>query len=69
MSITTCEKFKGEIENYLSNGQNNFESKIDSAFSSLKFKTWLCKTNIIKKDIQPIPTGTATQVIAVVRGA
>ena len=50
MPITTCEKFKGEIENYLINGQNNFESKIDSAFSSLKFKTWLCKANIIKKD-------------------
>jgi hypothetical protein len=50
MNITNCEKFKGEIENYLSNGPNNFESKIDSAFSSLKFKTWLCKTNIIKKD-------------------
>jgi len=29
----------------------------------------LVMTNIIKKDIQPIPTGTATQVIAVVRGA
>ena len=50
MSITNCEKFKGEIENYLGNGQNNLESKIDRTFSSLKFKTWLCKTNIIKKD-------------------
>jgi len=50
MFTTTCKKFKGEIENYLRNGQNNIESKIDSAFSSLKFKTWLCKTNNIKKD-------------------
>jgi len=50
MSNTTCKKFKGEIENYLRNGQNNLESKIDRAFSSLNFKTWLCQTNIIKKD-------------------
>ncbi len=50
MNTTNCKKFKGEVENYLRNGQNNIESKIDSAFSSLKFKTWLCKTNIIKKD-------------------
>ena len=50
MNTTNCKKFKGEIENYIGNGQNNLESKIDNAFSSLKFKTWLCKTNIIKKD-------------------
>ena len=50
MSITNCQKFKGEIENYLSNGINNIESKIDAAFSALNFKTWLCKSNIIKKD-------------------
>lgn len=50
MFTTTCKKFKGEIENYLNNGPNNFESKIEGAFSSLKFKTWLCQTNIIKKD-------------------
>ncbi|RZB30151.1 MAG: hypothetical protein SRB1_02431 [Desulfobacteraceae bacterium Eth-SRB1] len=49
MTTTNCEKFKGEIQNYLVNGQNNFDSKIDSLFSSLKFKTWLCRTNIIKK--------------------
>lgn len=49
MFNTTCAKFKGEIENYLRNGQNNIESKIDNVFSSLKFKTWLCKSNIIKK--------------------
>jgi ubiquitin len=50
MSITNCQKFKGEIQNYLDNGINNIESKIDAAFSSLNFKTWLCKSNIIKKD-------------------
>ena len=50
MSTTNCKKFKGEIENYLSNGLHNFESKIDGAFSALKFRTWLCKVNIIKKD-------------------
>ena len=50
MITTKCIKFKGEIENYLRNDQNNIDSKIDSAFSSLKFKTCLCKTNIIKKD-------------------
>ena len=50
MSTTTRKIFKGEIENYLRNGPNNIESRIDSAFSSLKFKTWLCKANIIKKD-------------------
>ncbi len=50
MCITNRTKFKGEIENYLRNGQNNFDSKINSAFLSLKFKTLLCRTNIIKKD-------------------
>ena len=45
MNTTNCKKFKGEIENYLSNGLQNFESKIDGAFSALNFKTWLCKAN------------------------
>lgn len=49
MSTINCAKFKGEIENYLSNGHNNFESKIDEAFSDLKLKTILCRANIIKK--------------------
>jgi hypothetical protein len=44
MSITNLTKFKGEIENYLRNGQNKFDSKIDQAFSCLKFKTWLSRT-------------------------
>ena len=50
MSTINCQNFKGEIENYLCNGIHNIESKIDAAFSTLKFKTWLSKSNIIKKD-------------------
>lgn len=53
MVTTKCKKFKGEIENYLRNGKNNFDVKIDRAFCSLKFKTWLCKSNIVKKDGYP----------------
>lgn len=53
MITTKCKKFKGEIENYLRKGQNNFDAKIDQAFCSLKFKTWLCRSNIIKKDGYP----------------
>ena len=53
MRTTKCQKFKGEIENYLRNGQNNFDVKIDRAFCSLKFKTWLCKSNIVKRDGYP----------------
>ncbi len=50
MCITNHTKFKGEIENYLRNGQDCFDSKIDRTFYSLKIKTWLSRTNIIKKD-------------------
>ena len=50
MTTTNCGKFKGEIENYLVNGQNNIDSKINNVFCSLKLKTWLCRTNIVKKD-------------------
>lgn len=50
MSTTNCRKFKGEIESYLKNTQNNIESRFDNAFSSLHFKTFLCKTNIVKRD-------------------
>ena len=32
MSITNAKKFKGEIENYLSTGTNNIESKIEATF-------------------------------------
>ena len=50
MRTTNYVKFKGEIENYLRNGDHNFESKIDEAFSALKFKTSLCRSNIIEND-------------------
>ncbi len=50
MCITNRTKFKGEIENYLRNGHSSFDSKIDQIFSCLKVKTWLSRTNIIKKD-------------------
>lgn len=50
MSTTNVKKFKGEIENYLNNHQNIFESKIDGVFRSLKFRTWLSRSRIIKKD-------------------
>ena len=50
MCITNRTKFKGEIENYLRNGHSSFDSKIDQTFSCLKVKTWLSRTNIIKKD-------------------
>ena len=42
-------KFKGEVENYLRNEQNNSDSKIDSLFAALKIKTLLCRTGIVKK--------------------
>ncbi len=45
MHTRNCQNFKGEIEFYLKNGQNVYDSKIDSAFKSLKFKTWLCRAN------------------------
>jgi len=53
MFSTKCQKFKGEIENYLRNSQNQFECKIDRLFVSLKVKTLLQRTNIIKKDGYP----------------
>lgn len=53
MLSTNCKKFKGEIENYLRNSQNQFESKIDRLFVSLRVKTWLQRTNIVKKDGYP----------------
>ena len=41
MFSTKCKKFKGEIENYLRNRQNQFESKIDRLFVSLRLQTCL----------------------------
>jgi hypothetical protein len=53
MLSTKCKKVKGEIENYLRNHQNQFESKIDRLLVSLRLKTWLRRNNIIKKDGYP----------------
>lgn len=49
MSTADCKKFKGEIENYLRNDQKNFDSKIDSVFSSLRVRTLLSRSNIVKE--------------------
>ena len=50
MHTTNCKKFKGEIENYVNNRNNIFESRIDRVFSLLNFRTNLCRTNIKKKE-------------------
>jgi len=50
MHTTNHKKFKGEIENYVNNRTNIFESRIDRAFSVLNFRTHLSRTNIKKKD-------------------
>ena len=50
MHTTNLRKFKGEIENYVNNRNNIFESRIDRVFSFLNFRTNLCRTNIKKKD-------------------
>ena len=50
MLTRNCRNFKGEIEHYLKNGRNVFDSKIDGVFQSLKFKTWLCRANIKKQE-------------------
>lgn len=50
MSITNCQKFKGEIEKYLSKEKNIFESRIDRAFGRLHIKTKLNQTKIKKKE-------------------
>lgn len=50
MVTTKCKNFKGEIENYVITGQNNFDSKVSKVFSSLNLKTCLCRANIIKRD-------------------
>ena len=50
MHTTNLKKFKGEIESYVNNGVNIFESRFDRAFSMLHFKTHLCRTRIRKED-------------------
>ena len=53
MHTTKFKKFQGEIENYVNNRNNIFESRIDRAFSALNFRTNLSRTNIKKKDGYP----------------
>jgi hypothetical protein len=43
-------KFKGEIENYVAQGRNIFESRIDRVFQMLTIKTQLNRSKIRKKD-------------------
>lgn len=50
MDTKNINTFRGEIENYLGKDQNNFDSKIDEALTSLNIKTILCQAGIIKKD-------------------
>ena len=50
MHTTKFKKFQGEIETYVNNRNNIFESRIDRAFSALNFRTNLSRTNIKKKD-------------------
>lgn len=50
MNTSTARIFKGEIQRYLTQSQNSFESRINDAFTLLNIKTWLCRANIIKKD-------------------
>ena len=49
MTTTNCEKFKGEIENYLVTGQNNIDSKINNVFCSLKCKNMVMPNQYCKK--------------------
>jgi len=47
MSTTNCRKFKGELENYLRNTQNNIESRFDNAGTGLDndpkgCRLWYC---------------------------
>lgn len=50
MHNTNCQKFKGEIEKYVSKSNNIFDSKIDRVFSFLRIKTCLIRNNIKKYD-------------------
>ena len=50
MHTRNYSKFKGEIEGYLTQEKNVFESRIHRAFSLLNLGTHLSRTKIIKKD-------------------
>ncbi len=49
MHTRNCSKFKGQIEGYLAQEKNVFESRIHRAFSLLSLGTHLSRTKIIKK--------------------
>ena len=49
MNTKNRKKFKGEIEQYLANEKNIFESRLDRAFCLLNFKTQLNQSKIRKK--------------------
>lgn len=50
MNTAIVKSFKGEIESYLNQGHNRFESRIDDAFNLLNIKTWLSRASIVKHD-------------------
>ena len=50
MHTSNHKKLKAEIENYRINGKNILESRMDNAFSMLKFKTQLNRTKTKKND-------------------
>ena len=50
MTTANQKKFKGEIERYLLKTSYHFDSKIKEVFESLKTRTCLCQSNIIKHD-------------------
>ena len=50
MNTAKLKRFKGEIENYLNQNHNAFESRIDKLFKELCIKTCLYRSRIYKKD-------------------
>ena len=50
MYTTKCNKFKGEIETYLSKEKNIFQSRMDRVFRMLNIKPKLNQASIRKKD-------------------
>jgi len=50
MNTVKLNRFKGQIENYLNQYHNAFESRIDKLFKELCVKTCLYRSRIHKKD-------------------
>jgi len=50
MNTLKEKRFKGEIERYLNQNHNLFESRVKDVFSLLNIKTWLHRTGIFKKE-------------------